>query len=161
ANHAIRGPVICLLLGCLAAPLAASEPFRYPEGKIGKGELRYISALPVLTVEGSPEEIGAAVGALAVRPGWRMALYPEGLITHYHRRPLWRPLIIAGGKMVDGFPAAYRAELEAMAKTSGVGRERLVVGNTLFDIKKLLACSALLVDPARSATGAPLLGRNL
>jgi hypothetical protein len=161
-DHAgLQRTVACVLALFLAAPLAAGEPFRYPEGKYGKGELKYISGLPVLTVTGSPEEIGAAVGALALKPGWRMALYPEELIKHYHLRPLWRPLVIAGDKMVEGFPADYRAELEAMARSSGVGRERLVVGNTLFDLKKILACSALLVEPGRSATGGPLLGRNL
>ncbi len=35
------------------------------------------------------------------------------------------------------------------------------MGNTLFDIKKLVACSAMLIDPSRSTTAAPMLGRNL
>jgi hypothetical protein len=140
---------------------AAAEPFRYPEGTYGTAELKYMSGLPVLTAQGSPREIGAAVGVLALRPGWRMACYPEDLIKHYHLRPLWRPLVAAGNRMVRDFPADYREELEAMARHSGVGRERLVVGNTLFDLKKLIACSALLAEGGRSDTGAPLLGRNL
>src|SRR5262249_57668039 len=64
-------------------------------------------------------------------------------------------------KSVETFPRYYRRELEAMARASQVERDRLVAGNTLFDLKKLIACSALLVEPWRSASGGPLLGRNL
>lgn len=48
-----------------------------------------------------------------------------------------------------------------MGRGAGVDMERLIVGNTMFDLKKVFACSALLVEPGRSATGGPLLGRNL
>jgi hypothetical protein len=155
-----------MMFGALAASLvatfaSAAEPFRFPEGRHGTGKLKYINGLPVLTVAGSPEEIGEAVGVLAVRPGWRMACYPEELIKEYHLRPLWRPLVTAGKWMVERFPDDYRREFEAMANSSGVDRDRLVAGNTLFDLKKIMACSAVLVDAGRSATGAPLLGRNL
>src|SRR6185312_9730081 len=34
-------------------------------------------------------------------------------------------------------------------------------GNTFFDLKKSFACSAVLIDKDKSATGGPLLGRNL
>jgi hypothetical protein len=71
------------------------------------------------------------------------------------------PLAWLGERMVRNFPADYRAELESMARAAGIDRRKLVVGNTLFDIKKILACSAMLVEPGRSPTGWPLLGRNL
>src|SRR5438874_10648855 len=45
----------------------------FPEGKSGTGELRYRNGLPVLTVSGTPEEIGAAAGALGLKPGRRIA----------------------------------------------------------------------------------------
>ncbi len=98
---------------------------------------------------------------LALKPAPRMAGYPEDLLRRYYLRFLWRPFVAAGEKMVQQFPPDYRTELESMAKSSGVERERLVAGNTLFDLKKLFACSALLVEADRSATGGPLLGRNL
>ena len=41
----------------LIVPISSSgaEPFRYPEAKHGKGELRYIDHIPVLIVQGTPE----------------------------------------------------------------------------------------------------------
>jgi isopenicillin-N N-acyltransferase like protein len=159
--YLLPGVFVCLLSRWFAPPVQATEPFHFPEGKIGKSELKYINGVPVLTVQGSPAEIGEAVGSLAVKPAQRMARYPEDMLRHYFLGFLWRPFASAGEKMVQGFPEDYRQELEAMAEGSGVARERVVVGNTLFDLKKLVACSALLVESDRSETGGPLLGRNL
>jgi isopenicillin-N N-acyltransferase-like protein len=153
-------PAICIT-GLFAVGVPAGQPFRYPEGKHGKAELKCINGLPVLQVEGSPEEIGEAIGVLALRPAQKMTGYPKDLLAHYYLNALWRPILLAGRKMVEAFPPDYRRELEAMAQASRIERDRLVAGNTLFDLKKLLACSALLVEPRRSATGSPLLGRNL
>jgi isopenicillin-N N-acyltransferase-like protein len=145
----------------LAGPLSAAEPFCFPEATYGKHELKHINGLPVLTVSGTPAEIGDAVGVLAVRPGSRMLSYPEDLLRHFHLHFLWKPFISAGKKLYEHFPPESQAELEAMVEGAGADRDHVIVGNTLFDLKKILACSALLVEGSRSATGAPLLGRNL
>ncbi|HEY1858864.1 MAG TPA: hypothetical protein VGG61_00825, partial [Gemmataceae bacterium] len=149
--HQTWGIVVLLLSGWLGTPSQGAEPFRFPEGKFGKGELKYINDLPVLTVQGSPEEIGAATGALALKPGARMAAYPEELLTSFGGHFLWRHFIRAGERMASRFPDDYRTELDAMVGTSGVNPVYAVVGNTIFDLKKLFACSAMLVDADRSA----------
>src|SRR3712207_6948997 len=43
--------------------------FRFPEARHGKGQLKYVNELPVLSLEGTPEELGEQAGVLAVRPG--------------------------------------------------------------------------------------------
>src|SRR5262249_47318911 len=83
------GTLTVLAVGMLVVPVSAAEPFRFPEAKYGGAELRYVNGIPVLTVAGSPEEMGEAVGVLALRPGSRMACYPEDLLKHYHLSPLW------------------------------------------------------------------------
>jgi hypothetical protein len=146
----------------LAASLScASSPFRFPEAEHGKANLRYIQGIPVLTVSGSPEEIGEAVGELALKPAVRFSTYPEELLRKFHVGFLIPVLTAAGDRMVEHFPDDYRRELEAMANTGAVSRDKLVLGNTVFDLKKSVACSAHLVEGDRSATGAPLMGRNL
>src|SRR4051794_7935508 len=84
------------LTGVAAGRAQADPPFRYPEGKSGKGELRYVNGLPVLTVAGTPEEIGSAVGALALKPGRRLAQYPEEVLKRFHVGFLWWPVLKAG-----------------------------------------------------------------
>ena len=123
--------------------------------------MRYVSGVPVLTVSGTADEIGAAAGALALKPALKVMDYPRGLLKEFKADGLYNVFVRSGTSMYNRFPPEYKAELDAMAKSSGVDKEKLIVGNTLFDIKKLLACSAVMIDPARSATGGPLLGRNL
>ena len=140
---------------------SAEAAFRFPEGALPGGSLAYEGGLPVLMVGGSPAEIGRAVGELALRPGARMADYADDSLRHFRASWLRRPLLWMGRRLLRQAPAEYLAELDAMTAASGVERERLVLGNTLFDIKKLVACSAFLVEASRSRTGSPMLGRNL
>lgn len=157
-----RHSLAALFGGLLFLTAARAEPpFRYPEGWYGKAALRYRNGVPVLSVSGTPQEIGAAVGALALRPGARMARYPEDLLYHYHLHGLMPVLTQAARKMAAHFPADVQAEMNAMAARAGIGADQVALGNTLFDIKKFFACSALLVEPGRSTSGGPLLGRNL
>jgi hypothetical protein len=154
-----------LLLTLAAAPAVAADkrvPFRFPEGKHGdRAVLKYINDLPVLIVEGGPEEIGEAVGKLAVKPSPRSLDYPLDLLKHHKVEALWGLFVRAGTEMSRQFPPDHKAELEAIIKGAEVNRDKLVVGNTLFDLKKVFACSALLIEKERSATGGPLLARNL
>lgn len=135
--------------------------FRYPEATLPGASLGYREGLPVLSVAGSPDEIGRAVGELAVRPGERMTRYPDDSLRHFWLTGLRRPLLWMGRRLLRRAPTEYLAELDAMSAASGVDRDSLVLGNTLFDIKKIVACSAFLVEASRSRTGAPMLARNL
>jgi isopenicillin-N N-acyltransferase like protein len=155
--------IFLTLICSLAAmgSLRADPPFRYPEAKCAHGELKYINGIPVLSVDGTPDEIGSAVGLLALRPGKRMASYPDDILKEICLPFLRLPLLHAGREMVNQFPSEYRWELEAMVHAAHVDRDLAVLGNTMFDLKKFIACSALLVEPVRSTTGGALLGRNL
>ena len=159
-RHILGGLLVLLTLA--AVPVRAAEPFRYPEAKDGTGgELKYIHHVPVLVASGTPDELGKTVGTLAVKPGLHATDYPRDVLKLYHADLLW-PLLVRGGtNMLKQFPAAYQTELDALSKASTAPRERLVVGNTMFDLKSVLACSAVSVDKERSATGGPLLARNL
>src|SRR5262245_23208262 len=141
------------------AALKADEPFRYPEGAHGTGSLRYVGTIPVLTVAGTPEEIGTAAGTLARPAADGLYGYFDTLLKKTKLDLMWPWLERTAEGMLERFPPDYRAELEAAIKASGIDRSKVLVGNCLWDIKKL-GCSALYVAPRRSATGGPLLGRN-
>jgi isopenicillin-N N-acyltransferase like protein len=149
--------ILCLI----SVTSSAAEPFRFPEGRCGKGELRYINGLPVLTAVGSPEEIGSQIGALALKPALSLVTHFEDFLK---RRGLdnFSPLLFTASEgLYQRFPDRYRRELEAMVKASGADRDLVVLGNTAFDLEQiLLGCSGLIVSPGRSATGGTLYGRN-
>jgi isopenicillin-N N-acyltransferase-like protein len=159
----------CLLLIAFAAELRAADPaerpmgaaFRYPEGTEGKGELKYHGGIPVLVVEGTPEEIGKQIGTLGLKPGKKLANYPKDFVKMLGLEVTWPTLSAVGRSMLKSFPPDHLREFEAALQASGIERDSLVAANTMFDIKKFFLCSTLLVEADKSATGGPLLGRNL
>jgi len=151
--------LLCLISLCGFSP--AEELFRYPAAKRGEAELRFINTIPVLTVQGTPAQMGAAVGALALKPGARLLDYPRDLLKLRRVDLLWNTFLGSGRTMFKQFPAPYQEEMEAMIGAAGAERDLVIAGNTFFDLKKVFACSAVAVAKDRSATGGPLLGRNL
>jgi WD40 repeat protein len=164
ANSQPDSPRAVLATRSLLSQWRVPPPFRYPEGKHGKGELKYINDLPVLTVAGTPEEIGEQIGVLAVKPvAADMDLHrvlPAVLKSHHIDKALpWLASFCNG--LLQRFPSEYRRELEAMAKAAGVDRDLLVIVNVVPDLYNMTGCSTLVVEPGRSASGKPLFGRNL
>ncbi len=148
----------------------AGEPFRFPEAKHRGGELQYVEGLPVLTVDGTPEEIGEQVYVLGVKPAAKLLNYPQDILkaqvpVAFVRNQVWAGLLKKGESLLDNFPVHHRAEFDAMVKGGG-DRERLLAANTMFDlknvdVKELFGCSSLVVSADHSATGKPMFGRNL
>jgi len=155
-----------LVLVLLTFQVGAEKPFRYPEGKHGKGELKYVNGVPVLVVAGKPEEIGEQIGTLAVKHAPQMIDAIKAQVrTHVGDAGLNIAAKFSRG-LFKNVPEEYRKEVEAMAKAGGVDLELLFMANTVFDLKGirvqgLFGCAGLVVEPLRSKTGGPLLGRNV
>jgi predicted choloylglycine hydrolase len=160
-NRRILGAAL-VLVALIASPVRAAEPFRFPQAKNGaNGELKYFNQVPVLVASGTPDEIGETVGTLALKPGSHAMDYPRDILKAVHAELFWPLLVKSGNNLFKQFPAEYQKELDAMSKAGGADRERLVVGNTMFDLKSVFACSAVLIEKDRSSSGGPLLARNL
>ena len=97
----VTASAILLFAFVANAPAVGDEPFRYPEAKHGRGELRYVNGVPVLLVQGAPAEIGEQIGALGLKPavgltklvdqfiqanGWER-LYPPSFKDGEHHAP--------------------------------------------------------------------------
>src|SRR5262249_26012136 len=136
-------------------------PFRYPEAKHGKGELKYVNGLPVLILEGKPAEIGEQMALLTAKPAEKLLGYPKDFLKHINLEFTWPALVNLGKGLVPHFPPAYLEELESGVKAAKLDRDLFIAGNTMFDIKKVIGCSTLIVEPERSATNGILFGRNL
>ena len=159
-SHNYSKSAILIVLCLLSAAATAAQPFRYPEGKHGKGELRYIDGLPVLTVGGSREEMGEQVGVLALKPAASLVKHFQDYLEQKGLGKISPVIFAASEAMFSRFPKEYRDEIEAMIKAAGADRNLIVLGNTAFDLQQLLGCSGLLVSAERSATGGSLYGRN-
>ncbi len=156
-----RNAAICVAVLLCVPAVRADGQFRYPEGKHAKGELRYVNGLPVLTVQGSPEEIGEQVAVLATKSVQKLLGFPKEYLKSHGYDAAW-PAFVGMCKLLEkNFPEDHRKEMEALARHGGIDRDMVLVGNTFADVKKIGGCSALIVGPQRSATGGPLFGRNL
>lgn len=150
------------LLVALLSPttLRADTPFRFPEAKHSKGELKYEKGIPILRVYGNPDEMGEQIAVLAVKPAKRVLDYPRNILERLDIQAVMPVLAWAGQSMLPHFPADHLKEMDAIVN-AGVERKPMVLGNTMFDLKQMFACSALVVTPPRSGTGGVLVGRNL
>lgn len=161
----LRMPRFCIFIAIVLSSLSsrsfAGDDFRYPEGRHGRGELRYFENVPVLVVCGSHAEMGEQIGVLALRP----AVKAIELVNDFSNRQIpinLRPIAnLAMEALYGNFPAEYREELEAMAKAASVDRRSLLMANTIIDLQELVGCSSILVGATRSTTGEPLYGRNM
>lgn len=154
----------CLVLGLVLIPAMAfgEDTFRYTEGTYKNAELKYINDLPVLCVEGTPAEMGEQAAALTAPAARFLISYPKELLSLIGRQQEWPKLIELGLSMRGQFPKAHLTELESYAQAAQLPRDVLMGVNTMVDsYRGDVSCSSLLVEPSRSATGAPLFGRNL
>jgi predicted choloylglycine hydrolase len=153
--------VAFIVLACGLTCLShAAEPFRYPEGKHGQGELRYINHVPVMTLAGTPQEIGEQMGTLA-KPAIKDAerLF-NGYVEAKRMTKLFPVLVKAASTLRGTFPPDHLKEMEAISQASGFSLDLLIAGHALHDMLKLRGCSDIVVEPAKSATGELIFGRN-
>jgi isopenicillin-N N-acyltransferase-like protein len=151
----------CLTCLLLTASVHAAEESRYEDGKHGKGELKHINGLPVLIVQGTPEEIGEQAAALTAKPLQTLISFPKDLVKKSGKEAAWPLIILAARQMEAQFPADHLKELKAAEKEAKIDHDLALLGNTFPDISKSAGCSSLIVGKERSDTGGPLFGRNL
>jgi len=151
--------LVPLVLIVLPVLLQAGEPFRYPEGKYGAGELKHINGIPVLVLSGTPQEVGEQTGTVTKTAITRATTYLNTLLKEFRLEASLPWMVRVANGMTRQFPPDHLAEAEAAIKAGGFDRDLVIVANCLWDIKKL-GCSTLYVGSERSATGVPLLGRN-
>ena len=158
--------ILLLLAASLFLPVAARaadvEKSPFHAGRAEGGELKFIDTLPVLLVGGTPEEIGRQKAALTGEAVKAIADYPRKLLRTLRCEQRWpngrrrrRAALPAG----PGRPSRGDAGVR-----QGPGRRcrRRRGANTIMDTYRgWLGCSSLLVSAEKSATKAPLMGRNL
>ena len=136
-----------------AALAAAREPLEFEPARHGQGSLTMVGNVPVVVVRGTPEQMGEQLGALTAGPLADIAARQEAILSGFGL-PARSPLLLSlGGVLATRIPPNHLAELKAVAKSSGVGYDFLVLGNVVYDVAKIGGCSALLVDGQHSATG--------
>src|SRR5215471_5009250 len=129
-----RAIPLCALF--FAIPVVADEK-RLPEAKFDKGELKYINGVPVLTLEGTPEEIGAQFGELALKPADKPLL---GRVDSYMKQMGWEKqfptMVKFAGLVFVQFPKNNQTELSTAARVAKVDKNFLTAFNATPGLAK-------------------------
>ncbi|MDZ4658525.1 MAG: C45 family peptidase [Bythopirellula sp.] len=131
----------------------------FPTAKHGRGEVRTINAIPVAILVGSPVEIGEQHAALVAKPGKELLGFPKLIFAEFGIEFFYPLAAQAGKTLMLNAPQRYQQEVAAATKIGKLEPETLAVANTLLELRRI-GCSALIVEPKKSATGAMLFGRN-
>jgi isopenicillin-N N-acyltransferase like protein len=144
----------------LVPVVAAQTPPSFPPGKHGKGELVHLHGFPVLTVRGTPEEIGEQFGVLAVKnaPGIQPLL--EQFLKDVNLENGYPALKLVARQLKKNYPKDHLVEMETAAKAGGHELDLLLFANGFYDLANSMGCATVVVEPSRSRAEGPLFGRN-
>jgi isopenicillin-N N-acyltransferase-like protein len=147
-----------LLLATASSPTHAAERL-FAEAKHGDGQLQYIGELPVATLAGTPQELGEQQAALLAKPAGPLLKYPQKIFAAVGMKNAWPMAVVVSNRLLAQAPQRYRDEMAAVVKHAELDDNDIHVANTLLELRRM-GCSTLIVEPARSATGGPIFGRN-
>ncbi len=151
-------------LAAIRGASAADAQRMFQEATAEGGELRYIHGIPVLLLEGEPEQMGRQQAALVLGVARRHSHLPKTILGQYGGGFLW-PLVVGYSRsLMKDAPERYQRELKgalANAKYQQEEIDALTVANSLIELRCFDLCSAFLVEPERSTSGEMLFGRNL
>jgi hypothetical protein len=142
---------------------AADAARLFKEGTAEGGELKFVGEVPVLFLQGEPEQMGRQQAALVFEVARRHAGLPKLVLAKYGAGQDWPLVVRASNRLMQAAPERHQRELQAaLAKADypRADREALVVANTLVELRRFRRCSAFVAEPPRSAVGEVLFGRN-
>ncbi len=140
--------------------LAAAEPRVVPHGK-----LEIIHGYTVVSVEGTPEQIGTAYGTL-LKPLIQRVV--KAMITDAYGEERYARMLEGSAVMAKFQPPDYLAELRAIAKAADVDLKALQLLQYFGDVDRGLPiadadvsfCTSFAILPPNTQGGICLVGRN-
>jgi hypothetical protein len=127
------------------------------------GELKHIQGIPVLFVQGEPEQMGRQYARLLIDTVRPAAALPKRILG-VGANGVWTGLLAESRAALDRVPQRYRREIDAIIEAGGLSEaesEAVLAANGLIEVYGTGPSAALLVEPQRSATGQMLFGREL
>jgi len=149
-----------VVTACLAAP-AQHAP------TVPHGRLETIHGYQVLSLDGTPEQMGAAGGVLLKATIQRVvrAMITDGIGAD---RAAYENILDGSRVMAEYQPEPYRRELRAMARAADVGYDDLLLLQYFGDVRRCIEgpgasslCTAFAVLPPLTAGKTCIVGRNL
>ena len=150
---------LAFVLLCAVAGLAAPPPAVRAQAPPPQASRHVLDGYLTLHLEGSPEDLGRQQGFLLRSTVRRML---RDLLEGEAPRAEARARLLAGARVMEPFqPAAYRAELRALAEAAGVDYIELLAAQLYGDVGRAPQCSSYAVWGDATADGKCYVGRNM
>ena len=136
-----------------------AKPFR--EATSDGGKLTFIAGVPVLLLQGGPEEMGRQYGELALDNIRKAIGFPRQLLGITRGKGGWEQVVRLGLEVSKNVPQEARQEVEDATRAIQATDEEIgavTVANLLIDTSVGIPNSVLLVEPSRSENDGTLLG---
>lgn len=143
-----------------AQPDIKTPPKRFVEAEHQGGKLEYHQGIAVLTVQGTPEEIGEQFGVLAVKNAPDIDGLRERFLRDAGVEQAELAVMLMARRLQSGFPTDHLTEITTAAKVAEKKLDHGLFANTVYDLSSSMGCSTLVVEKERSRTGEPMLARN-
>jgi hypothetical protein len=157
----MRSPFAAWLVVVLSASASTAQaPATFPAAKHAGGELKFVAGVPVLTLAGTPAEIGEQFGVLAVKNAPDLNGLLQRFLKDSKQEETFPAAKLLAKSLAKNLSPAHRTEIEAAAKASGFELDNLLFAAAVYDLSSGMGCSTILVEKDRSATGKTLFGRN-
>jgi isopenicillin-N N-acyltransferase like protein len=154
-----RWMLCCVVMLALVSAVQAQSP-PVKAAKSGKGELRQVEQVPVLSVAGTPQELGEQEAQLVAERAKVLLGFGPALVKRRLGDLAWKANVAASRSLLVNVAERHRQEIAAFQKKSGLSDDDLIAGQMLYDTTNAFGCSSLLVPETLSSTGGPLFGRN-
>jgi isopenicillin-N N-acyltransferase-like protein len=142
------------------APVVFAQAPTFPDATHKAGRLVHVGDLAVLTVRGTPEEIGEQYGALAIRNAPGIDALLAQFLKDTKQEEAFEGIKVLSKQLKKNLPKDHLTEMDAAAKAAGREPELLYFANTVYDLSSGMGCSTVIVEPGRSATGNTIFARN-
>jgi len=154
-----RWMLSCLVIVALGGVAVAESPL--PKGTKGiKAGLQEVEHVPVLSLAGTPQEIGQQEARIAADRAKELLGFGPALVKRRLGNAAWQANVIASRALLENVAPRHRDEIAAFQKASGLSEGDLIASQMLYDTINAFGCSSLLVPENQSATGGPIFGRN-
>ena len=146
---------VAIFLAFVPAPAAT-----FPDAKHGNGQLVHVSGIPVLSVRGTPAEIGEQFGILAVKNAPDIDGLRKRFLKDAGQENSEFLVTLMARRLKASVPPEYLAEMEATCKAANRDLDQALFANTIYDLSSGMGCSTVVLSKDRNTTGGPILARN-
>ena len=145
---------------CVFGTILQAEELRFVTREAGPASLKRVLGIPVITLKGNSQAIGAQEATLMKEVAEPILQFPKIAVEQNGGGFLWPAMATVSRKLFKNAPSQFGEEIDSLIAAGPYDADALYIGNAFVELRRLGGCSAFVVMPQQSATDGMLFGRN-